>query len=135
MIRVLAYNALNNTKSTNGVYLHGALEDKARYDLCYVKGMADLPGLAVKDKNLILEDGIYECEVVMPDGAVCNATLYYWVNEDTRLCGHRGVIVDPADIEGVKYATYLYNKRSPWIMLTEEDVKEMAKMDTPDPSL
>lgn len=135
MIRVLAYNAPKNKKATDGVYLHGVLESKAKFDLCYVKGLADLPGLALKNKNLILEDGIYECEVVMPDGAVCNATLYYWVNEDTRLCKHRGVIVDPTDTEGVKYATYLYNKRSPWIMLTEEDAKEMAKMDTPDPGL
>ena len=135
MIRVFAYNAPNNTKATNGVYLHGSLEDKARYDLCYVEGMADIPELAVKDENLILEDGIYECEVVMPDGAVCNANLYYWVNEDIHFYRHRGVIVDPADAEGVKYAAYLYNKRSAWIMLTGEDVKEMAKMDTPNPSL
>ena len=89
---------------TGGVYLHGQLQSDNGFDLCSVD-------------NLPTVDGLYRCEVVMSDGSVRKAKLYFWtVDRGTAEISqiiNRGLIVDAFNVEDNKCAGVKLMTRSP----------------------
>ena len=94
-IKVLTYDLTDYL--TDGVYLHGNLwSNPASSDLCELK-------------HVPAERGIYECDVVMPDGNIVKANLYFWFSSYGR---NRGLIVAPDDTEGIAFATQKFEENS-----------------------
>ena len=91
------FNSHKNVDLWSYVYLHGSLEEEVGYDLV---------GCKRKPKKA----GIYDVEVVLPDGNVRNAILYYWKDTDND---DRGLIIDKFDIEEMHiYALKMYREKA-----------------------
>ena len=88
-------------KVTNGVYLHGELEQINGYDLVEFE-----PPKA---------DGVYGCFVHIKDETYV-AKLFYWKAKiDEKVTMNRGLIVSVDNKDDIKYAQEKFKKRACWI--------------------
>ena len=85
------------------VYLHGTLQDKNGYDLCWIDPLPD-------------EEGIYDCEAVLQNGETIPSKLYLYFIDNFHYEGermNRGLVVANTDrIENI-YANGCLQMHSP----------------------
>lgn len=81
MIHVHALQqGINDTEHpvTGYIYLHGELQDEAGFDLCHIDQLPE-------------KEGIYDCEVILPNHDTRQCKLYYWKSRRRKI--DRGLIV------------------------------------------
>lgn len=85
------------------VYLHGTLQDKNGYDLCWIDPLPD-------------EEGIYDCEAILQNGETIPSKLYLYFIDNFHYEGermNRGLVVANTDrIENI-YANGCLQMHSP----------------------
>lgn len=86
---------------TDGVYLHGQLQDLNGYDIVYLSSVPK-------------EEGIYPVEVEI-GGQIINANLYFWFGDPNILNGLRGLIVDPNDTIAVQDAIRKFGDKAHYL--------------------
>lgn len=113
----------------SGVYLHGDIERKCGYDICYPTNPEDFPGCVknvthkfddgegghyFKTYPYLFLDGIFPCRV---DGKY-DCTAFLWYDKDAVEAGYdyanmqRGLIVSNYDDESLVYAKKQYSERA-----------------------
>ena len=100
MIRVhaLKHGDYNHQLPTTGwIYLHGELQEEAGFDLCHIDQVPE-------------EEGIYDCEVILPNHDTRQCKLYYWKSKRRKI--DRGLIVLADHPGDNKFAEIKYRIRS-----------------------
>ena len=85
------------------VYLHGTLQDKNGYDLCWIDPLPD-------------EEGIYDCEAVLQNGETIPSKLYLYFIDNFHYEGermNRGLVVANSDRVENEYANGRLQIHSP----------------------
>lgn len=86
---------------TDGIYLHGKLENMNQFDLVYIP-----------NKDMPQKEGEFGCEVVLyPTKQHIPAIMFYWTTEESYGRRNRGLIVLPDDTEAIAFAKEKYEMR------------------------
>ena len=107
-IKVYGFGCSEDDKVTDGVFLHGMLEDlnpgAPEPDLCYIP---ELPNT----------DGVYSCEVQTTTGVLVSCLLYLWFTSGWGLTArkNRGLVVLATDEKAVEDARTKYFERREWL--------------------
>lgn len=96
---IYAIKCSDSKPFTDGIYLHGKLEELNGFDLC----LAD-----PKPDN---EYGVAMCDVIIDDKTY-QGKFYYWHNSIDRL---RGLVVALDDTEAIEYASLSFEERLEYI--------------------
>lgn len=109
------YNKYDNGKELTTfsyVYLHGELDDEIGFDIVAIE---------VDELNNLTESGIYDVNVIKPNGDTVEAKLYFWqVDRVYDFSGNtmkvnRGLIVYSDDTESVEYAKSKFEIRADYL--------------------
>lgn len=88
--------------NTDGIYLHGNLERINGFDL-------------VAMDHIPTQKGIYDVNVILKNGNIHKAKLYFWTVLFAKNIRNKGLICELDDTEANKYANVKYNANSEYL--------------------